>query len=294
MPMHRIASPWRQPLNWFFTVLAVMLPLALWPAAHAEVPLWHTLPAEQPLPSLSEGRLQHDGASLWYGVVGTGRPVVLLHGGRASAASWGNQVGPLVASGRRVIVIDSRGHGRSTLGDKPLSYELMANDVLAVMDHLQLRRTDIAGWSDGAILGLIIAMRQPERLGKLYAFGANMDAEAIGEPLPSPVLPLIGPRLQAAYQAVARPADFERLTAAVRSMQKHEPHYSTAQLAAIRGPNVAIVGAEHDEVLRPAYFAYLADAIPGARLIMLRDVSHFAPWQNPAAFNASLIDFLDD
>lgn len=292
MPIHRLAPPWRQLWKSSFTLLALILPLALWPAAHAEIPPWHTLPAAQPLPALSEGRIPHDGASLWYGVVGTGRPLVLLHGGRASSASWGNQVCPLVASGHQVILIDSRGHGRSTLGDKPLSYELMAKDVLAVLDHLQLRRTDMAGWSDGANLGLIIAMQQPERLGNLFAFGANMDAEAIGEPLPSPVLPLIGPRLQAAYQAVARPADFERLSAAVRSMQKHEPHYSTAQLAAIRGPHVAIVGAEHDEVLRPAYFAYLAASIPGARLIVLRDVSHFAPWQDPAAFNASLIDFL--
>ena len=278
--------------HWLFGLTFAMLQLMTLSSAFSATPVWQTLPVEQPLPPLEEGRVAHNGASLWYGVVGSGKPVILLHGGRATSASWGNQVPSLVASHRRVIMIDSRGHGRSTLGDKALSYELMADDVLAVMDRLKLHRADIAGWSDGGIVGLIIAMRHPARLDKVYAFGANMDTKAIGEPLPSPVLPLIGPRLEAAYKSVAEPADFEKLTAAVRSMQKNEPNYSDAQLAAIRGPKIAIVGAEYDEVIRPAYFAHLADTIPGARLIMLRNVSHFAPWQDAPAFNASLIDFL--
>jgi len=277
---------------WIFGLAFAVLQSVLPCAALAAVPVWQTLPLEQPLPPLAEGRVEHDGSSLWYGVVGSGKPVILLHGGRATSASWGNQVPALLASHRQVIMIDSRGHGRSTLGDRPLSYELMAADVLAVMDHLKLRRADIVGWSDGGIVGLIIAMRHPARLDRIYAFGANMTTKAISEPLSSPVLPLIGPRLEAAYKAVAEPADFDKLTAAVRAMQKNEPNYSDAQLAAIRGPRVAIVGAEHDEVLRPAYFAQLAETIPGARLIMLRNVSHFAPWQDAAAFNASLTGFL--
>lgn len=289
---HRIASLRAAMKPWIFALLAAVAPLAPVSSALASPPAWQTLPAEQPLPKLQEGRVQHDGASLWYGVVGAGKPVILLHGGRASSASWGNQVPALVSSHHQVILIDSRGHGRSTLGEKRLSYELMATDVLAVMDRLKLKRADIVGWSDGGILGLIIAMQQPDRLDKVYAFGANMDTTSVGAPLPSPVLPLIGPRLKASYETLADPADFERLTTAVRSMQKTEPNYSDAQLAAIRGPKVAIVGAEHDEILRPAYFAHLAATIPGAQLIMLPNVSHFAPWQDAAAFNASLIGFL--
>lgn len=290
---YRIADSWlaKAMQSWIFALLTALLPLAPL-SALAATPLWHTLPAEQPLPALTEGRVEHDGASLWYGVVGTGKPVILLHGGRASSASWGNQVPALLASHRQVILIDSRGHGRSTLGDKALSYESMAADVLAVMDRLKLKKADIVGWSDGGILGLIIAMQYPQRLDKVYAFGANMNTNAVGEILPSPVLPLIGPRLEASYRSLAKPADFARLSTAVRAMQKTEPNYSDAQLAAIRGPKVAIVGAEHDEILRPAYFAHLAGTIPGARLIMLQDVSHFAPWQDAAAFNASLTGFL--
>ncbi|TFW30346.1 alpha/beta fold hydrolase [Duganella callida] len=273
------------------TLLAAALSLS---SALAATPVWETLPAEQPLPAqLREGRVDHDGASIWYAVAGEGQPVILLHGGRASALTWGNQVPALLASHHQVILIDSRGHGRSTLGERPLSYELMETDVVAVMDRLHFRKAAVAGWSDGAILALIMAMKHPERVSKVYAFGANMDASVGATPAPSPVLPLVGPRLQAQYERVASPADFERLTAAVRSMQKNEPHYSDAQLAGIKGPQVAIAGGDHDEFIGADYFAHLAATIPGARLLLLRDVSHFAPWQDAPSFNASLIGFLD-
>ncbi|NYE63401.1 pimeloyl-ACP methyl ester carboxylesterase [Duganella sp. 1224] len=262
-------------------------------SALAATPVWQTLPEEQPLPaSLRTARVAHDGASIWYAVAGTGSPVILLHGGRASALTWGNQVPALLASHHQVILIDSRGHGHSTLGSQPLSYELMESDVIAVMDRLRLRQAAVVGWSDGAIISLIMAMQHPERVSRVYAFGANMDAAAVGQPAPSPILPLVGPRLQAQYERVAQPADFARLTDAVRTMQKNEPHYSDAQLAAIHGPRIVIAGGDHDEFLGAAYFAHLAATIPGAQLLMLRDVSHFAPWQDPAAFNASVLHFL--
>jgi pimeloyl-ACP methyl ester carboxylesterase len=109
--------------------------------ASAGQPLWETLPPAAALPPLSnQGHVTRDGASIWYGVIGKGAPVLLLHGGMASSDSWGEQVPALVKAGYRVILIDTRGHGRSTLGTQPLSYELFADDVIAVMDALQLRQ----------------------------------------------------------------------------------------------------------------------------------------------------------
>jgi alpha-beta hydrolase superfamily lysophospholipase len=128
----------------------------------SSIPLWQTLPAEQPLPALAkQGYVDHDGARTWYGTVGEGEPVVLLHGGMASSLSCGNQVPALVKSWHRVILIDSRGHGRSTFGPYELSYELMQSDVVAVMDTLNLKRASIVGWSDGAIISLVMAMKTP-------------------------------------------------------------------------------------------------------------------------------------
>lgn len=277
------------------SLLATIFAIALSLSTANAAPVWETIPVQQPLPSeLRHGQVEHAGANLWYGVVGSGQPVILLHGGRASSLTWGNQVSALLERKHQVILIDSRGHGRSTLGTTPLSYELMESDVLAVMNKLKLKQAAVAGWSDGAIIGLVMAMKHPERVSKVFAFGPNMNSRFLTAPLNSPILPLLGPRLVGEYTSVASdPAGFERLSTAVRAMQASQPNYSDAQLAAIKGPAIAIVGGERDEFINRKHFEYLADTIPAARLIMLPDASHFAPWQDAARFNTALTDFLD-
>ena len=262
--------------------------------AGAATPRHETLPAVPPLPALDQqGHVDHAGARIWYGIVGHGDPVILLHGGRASSLTWGHQVRALAARRHRVILIDSRGHGRSTLGAQPLSYALMAQDVAAVMDRLGLGRAALVGWSDGAIVGLELAMRQPQRVSRLFAFGPNVNRRHIEAPLPSPVLPLIGARLRGDYEAIAPdPQGFMRLGDAVAAMQAREPDYLDAELAALRGPAIAIAAADRDEFITMRHFKYAAAAIPDARLLVLRRVSHFAPWQDPAGFNQALLDFL--
>ena len=89
--------------------------------------------AELPPPA-EQGHVVHDGARVWYASFGSGRPVILLHGGLGHSGNFGYQVPDLVAAGYRVIAIDSRGHGRSTRDTRPFTYDLMATDVLAVMD----------------------------------------------------------------------------------------------------------------------------------------------------------------
>src|SRR5689334_9842523 len=103
-------------------------------------------------PTTEHGYTDHDGAGIWHASFGAGSPVILLHGGLGHSGNWGHQVPDLVATGHRVIVIDSRGHGRSTRDARPFSYALMASDVLAVMDRLGVGRAALVGWSDGAII----------------------------------------------------------------------------------------------------------------------------------------------
>ena len=263
--------------------------------ASPATPRHETLPAVPPLPALShQGHVEHAGARIWYGMVGAGDPVILLHGGRASSLTWGHQIAALVAGGHRVILIDSRGHGRSTLGDRGLSYALMAQDVVAVMDRLRLHRAALVGWSDGAIVGLAVAQQQPRRVSRLFAFGINVNRRHLVAPVESPTLALVGPRLMVDYQAVASdPQAFVQLSEAVDAMQDKESDCSDAQLASIRGPRVAIVAADHDEFITMRHAEYVTAALRDARLVVLDDVSHFAPWQDPAGFNAALLDFLD-
>src|SRR5262250_2985678 len=93
-----------------------------------------------PLPVADDqGYVEHEGARIWYASYGSGFPVILLHGGLGHSGNWGYQVPALVSNGYRAILIDSRGHGRSTRNAQPYSYELMASDVLAVMDTLNIQ-----------------------------------------------------------------------------------------------------------------------------------------------------------
>jgi pimeloyl-ACP methyl ester carboxylesterase len=140
-------------------------------AARGE-PRWRTLPpTPAPVPGEHTGHAKVNGISLYYATIGHGSPVVLLHGGLANSAYWGNQIKAL-APRHTVIVVDSRGHGRSTRDARPYGYDLMADDVVALLDRLHTAKADVVGWSDGAIIGLDLAIRYPDRVGKVFAFAA--------------------------------------------------------------------------------------------------------------------------
>lgn len=248
-----------------------------------------------PLPvAAQQGHVQHDGARIWYATFGAGAPVILLHGGLGHGGNWGYQVPALVAAGYRVIIVDSRGHGRSTRDAQPYAYERMASDVPAVMDALGIERAAFVGWSDGACIALVLAMQVPERVAGVFFFGCNMDPSGAKPFQSTPVIDRCFGRHQQDYAALsATPADFQALVAAVTEMMQTQPNATAAELAAIRVP-VTIVQSEHDEFIKPEHAQYLAGTIPGARLVLLPGVSHFAPLQRPALFNDAVLDFLAD
>src|SRR5215813_8926425 len=129
-------------------LLLLILPL---PPASAE-PLWQTLPpTPPPVSGEHTGHAKVNGISLYYATIGHGAPVVLLHGGLANSDYWGHQVTAL-APHHLVILVDSRGHGRSTRDARPYGYDLMADDVVALLGTLHIAKADVVGWSDGAIL----------------------------------------------------------------------------------------------------------------------------------------------
>lgn len=116
-----------------------------------------------PLPVTNDqGYVEHDGARIWYATYGSGSPVILLHGGL--------------------------GHGRSTRDARPYTYELMASDVVAVMDALHIEKAGLVGWSDGACIALVLAANAPTRVAGVFFFACNMDPSGVRPIEPSPIL----------------------------------------------------------------------------------------------------------
>jgi pimeloyl-ACP methyl ester carboxylesterase len=247
-----------------------------------------------PLPDADDqGYVENDGARIWYAAYGSGAPVILLHGGLGHSGNWGYQVPDLVESGYRVLLIDSRGHGRSTRDFRPYTYELMASDVLAVMDALNIDKAGFLGWSDGACTALILASKVPDRVAGVFFFACNMDPSGAKEILEfTPILSrCINRHAQDYAQLSLTPDQFDAFTEAVGLMQKTQPNYSSNDLAEIHVP-VAIVHSEHDEFIKREHAEYLARSIPNAEFIYLRGVSHFAPLQRPKQFNRAVLAFL--
>jgi pimeloyl-ACP methyl ester carboxylesterase len=244
-------------------------------------------------PTNDQGYVEHDGALIWYASYGFGFPVILLHGGLGHSGNWGYQLPAVIASGYRAVLIDSRGHGRSTRDSRPFTYELMSSDVLAVMDELHLERATIVGWSDGACTALILASQVPARIAGVFFFACNMDPSGVKEIDPSNALLDRCFRRHAKDYAKlsATPDQFKAFTEAVGLMQKTQPNYSAQQLSDVAVP-VAIVQGELDEFIKPEHAEYLARSIPGAELIVLPRLSHFAPLQRPEEFNRAMLAFV--
>jgi pimeloyl-ACP methyl ester carboxylesterase len=246
-----------------------------------------------PLPATADqGYVEHDGARIWYASYGSGAPVMLLHGGLGHSGNWGYQVPALVENGYRVIVIDSRGHGRSTRAARPFSYELMGSDVLAVMDELHVEKAAFVGWSDGACTALILASNAPERVAGVFFFACNMDPSGTKEFEFGPVVQRCFNRHIKDYERLSPTPDrFGEFSEAVGLMQRTQPNYSADDLAQISVP-VTIVHSEQDEFIKRGHAGYLADSIPNAEFVLLPGVSHFAPLQRPEQFNSAILTFL--
>ncbi|WP_265532773.1 alpha/beta fold hydrolase [Pseudomonas saponiphila] len=256
---------------------------------------WQTLP---PTPATvagaQAGYAEVNGIRLYYSKLGHGSPVVLLHGGLGNADYWGLQAKALAAR-HTVISVDSRGHGRSTRDARPYGYDLMADDVIALLDQLQIPRADFVGWSDGAILGLDLAMRYPQRVGKVFAYAANTQTSGVKEGVENN--PTFAAYIERAGQEYARlsptPKEYPAFVEQIGHMWASQPNWSDADLARIKAP-VLIVDGDHDEAIKREHTEYMAATIPGAGLLILPNVSHFAFLQDPGLFNAALEHFLDE
>lgn len=262
------------------------------PGGPADTP-WLKLPPTPALPTPTKSEVATiNGTRIFFAQFGEGEPVLLLHGGMGNSNYWGHQL-PELAKHFSVIAMDTRGHGRSPVTSAAFGYRLFADDVAALLDHLAIAKASLVGWSDGAITGLQLAMTRPDKVSRVFAFGANSTLDGLKpNGARSPVFVAYAQRCRAEYlQLSPRPERWPQLVDGLRAMWRSQPSFSEEKLAGIKAPT-AVSDGEYDEIIKREHTEAMSRLIPGARLVMLSKVSHFAMLQNPAQFNEALLDFL--
>ena len=243
----------------------------------------------------SSGLAFINGVNLYFAIFNktAKEPVILLHGGFGSSADWSFEV-PLLSATHKVIVMDTRGHGRSAMDNLPFSYEQFAADLTVLMDRLHIRQSSIVGWSDGGITGLVMAIQHPSRVNKLFTYGSNYNKSGEkDEPFDSLLAAKFMMRAKANYRRLSpTPDGFSNFRAQIAKMYATQPNLDTIALHSIHLPVVIGCG-DHEQFYTLAHFESLAKLIPGAALRVLPAVSHGGPWQDPVSLHAAVVNLLD-
>lgn len=228
--------------------------------------------------------IQTRGIQLYYESYGAGEPLLFIHGNSGSIAHFQHQI-PYFASRYRVIAVDSRAQGKSVDPSDSLSYEMMADDLNALLDSLKTGPCRVIGWSDGGINGLLLAIRHPDKVRQLAITGANLwpDSTAVD--------PFIAQwALEYNRELSSKPPTptilNERKLARLLS---YEPQILPAQLAGIQCPAL-IMGGDND-VIRPEHTLLIARSIPQAYLWIVPGAGHSIPWNFKEIFNQTVDQF---
>jgi pimeloyl-ACP methyl ester carboxylesterase len=272
--------------------LAMFVVMVLASIASASPKRWQTLPLPPAMPkAVTTGHVDVNAAQIYYATYGKGAPVILLHGGLGNSDHWAFQV-PALAAKYQVIVIDSRNQGRSTFTKEKLTYHAMAADVLAVMDELGVAAAAFVGWSDGGEIALDLAIHHPARVTRLFVFGANYDASGQKPSAGSATFASYASKCRSDFEKISKnPKAYAAVVASLDPVWKTPVIFTKAQLRSIQAPTV-IADGDHDEIIELAQIKEMAQLVPNATLVVFENTSHFALWQDPAAFNKAVLAFL--
>ncbi len=221
-------------------------------------------------------------AAIYYETYGKGEPLLLLHGNSQSISAFYKQI-ETFSKKYKVIAVDTRAQGKSADSlDHDLTYELFAADMKQLLDTLHIQKANVLGWSDGGITALLMGIKYPEYVNKLAVMGANLSPDGIEAKTIN--------NLQRAYDNERKFVDHTSMNhKRLIKILLTEPHVSYAQLKQIKAPVLVIAG-EHDVIL-PQHTQSIQQNIPHSKLYIIKDATHYAPFEKPAEFNQAVLDY---
>lgn len=234
------------------------------------------------------------GLPTWYDAAGDGDPLVLLHGGLCTNETWAAQI-PAFAERYRVLAPERRAHGHTRDVEGPLTYDDMASDTISFLETVVQGPAHLVGWSDGGVVGLLVAIARPDLVRKLIPISANFDAaggvpdaEGIFGDADDPGLETLrGPYAASSPDGAAHwPVVFAKFI----EMVSTQPHISTADLGRIRAPTLIV--ASDDDLVSLEHTMELYRSIAGAELAVLPGTSHALVFEEPDLLNGIVLDFL--
>jgi len=228
----------------------------------------------------------HDGIKFYYEVYGAGEPLLVVHGNGGSIADLSSQIGHF-RKRYKVIAMDSRDQGKSGDSKDKLTYEKMADDLAALLDHLKVGPVNVLGWSDGGIEALLLGIRHPNKVKKIVAMAANLN------PSESAIYPEVLSLVKSMLDAVPtadRITPRGRRELKVTGMMLEEPNIDVKTLEAITAPTL-VLASDHD-VIRDEHTVEIYRHIQNSQLAIFPNATHMIPFDDPASFNATVERFL--
>jgi pimeloyl-ACP methyl ester carboxylesterase len=239
---------------------------------------------------------------IYYHCYGRGTPVLLLHGGFMYSETWAGQI-PALARHYRVITTDSRGHGRTTLGTGPLTYRRMAADAAGLIEKLRLGGVHLVGWSDGGCTALALAIEHPELVRSMTLLGTPYSTDNYSDEAKQGIERMLRPfsLTMLGLRAMRRlltpePERGREFVDKMAAMWTGLPDFTREELGRIKAPAL-VIGCDRDEFLSLwpdplQVFKETAEAIPGARLEVVRGGTHSVPVERSGTVNRLILDFL--
>jgi len=234
---------------------------------------------------------QLNGIKMYYELYGKGEPILLIHGSGQSIEAMRHQI-QYYAPDYQVIVADSRAHGKSDTGKGRLTYEQMADDWAALLDALEIEKADVLGWSDGGNIGLLMAVRHPEKVKKLAIMGANLspgDAAVYswaGE--------WVANESKSINEMLARgdkSQEWERMKQQF-GLLREQPNIPLSTLREIDTPVLVMAGDR--DIIRIEHTVQMFQNLPRAQLAIFPGETHYAPHNHPQIFNATTGKFFKE